>query len=282
MTHKRNNRVALITGASSGIGLELTKRLLSEGWQVLALIRSAFPSGDSLVQDCIMSQQLRIYTADLSDFTDLQTSLNQIKKHEEHIDLLFNNAGVSFGQLSYSKQGREMHFEVNSVVPYIILMEMKELLARGSFKTVINTSSNALLYLKRFDYTTLASPTVFKKLVGPYAASKLALSLWTQEIANSIQKDGIMIRSVCPGANKTTITNNAGMPKFMIPIRHLFFSHPSEGASRLYEAAIGSSPQSTGVFLNKGKVTPLKFSSQSTEVLGMVERIYRQEFTALS
>ncbi|MGE7825513.1 SDR family NAD(P)-dependent oxidoreductase [Paenibacillus sp. NPDC093718] len=282
MTHKRNNRVALITGASSGIGLELTKRLLSEGWQVLALIRTAFPTDDARIQDALRLQQLRTYKADLSDFTDLQASLNQIKKHEDHIDLLFNNAGVSFGELSYSKQGREMHFEVNSVVPYIILMEMKELLARGSYKTVINTSSNALLYLKQFDYHTLASPTVFKKLVGPYAASKLALSLWTQEIANSIQKDGIMIRSVCPGANKTTITNNAGMPRFMIPIRHLFFSHPSEGASRLYEAALGSSPQSTGVFLNKGKVTPLKISNQGMEVLGMVERIYRQEFTAIS
>lgn len=157
MTHKRNNRVALITGASSGIGLELTKRLLSEGWQVLALIRSAFPSDDSLVQEGLRSQQLRVYTADLSDFTDLQTSLDQIKKHEDHIDLLFNNAGVSFGELSYSKQGREMHFEVNSVVPYIILMEMKELLEKGNLKTVINTSSNALLYLKQFDYNALAS-----------------------------------------------------------------------------------------------------------------------------
>jgi NAD(P)-dependent dehydrogenase (short-subunit alcohol dehydrogenase family) len=282
MTHERNNRVALITGASSGIGLELTKRLLSEGWQVLALIRSAFPSDDSLVQDCLRSQQLRIYTADLSDFTDLQTSLNQIKKHENHIDLLFNNAGVSFGELSYSKQGREIHFEVNAVVPYIIIMEMKELLTRGTLKTVINTSSNALLFLKQFDYNALASPTVFKKLVGPYAASKLALSLWTQEIATAIQKDGIMIRSVCPGANKTTITKNAGMPRLMIPIRNLFFSHPSEGASRLYEAALGSSPQSTGVFLNKGKATPLRFSSQSTEVLSTIERIYKQEFAAIS
>lgn len=282
MTHKRNNRVALITGASSGIGLELTKRLLSEGWQVISLIRSAFPSGDSLVQDCLRSQQLRIYTADLSDFRDLQASLDQIKKHEKHIDLLFNNAGVSFGELSYSKQGREMHFEVNSVVPYIIVMEMKELLARGSLKTVINTSSNALLYLQQFDYHTLASPTVFKKLVGPYAASKLALSLWTQEIAPSMQADGITIRSVCPGGNKTTMTKNAGMPRFMIPIRNLFFSHPSEGAARLYEAALGSSPQSTGVFLNKGKATPLKFSSQSTEVLNTIERIYKQEFAAIS
>ncbi|MGO4788594.1 hypothetical protein AB4124_14330 [Paenibacillus sp. 2KB_20] len=40
--------------------------------------------------------------------------------------------------------------------------------------------------------------------------------MWTQEIATAIQKDGIMIRSVCPGANKTTITKNAGMPRLMI------------------------------------------------------------------
>ncbi|MDZ4938598.1 SDR family NAD(P)-dependent oxidoreductase, partial [Clostridium perfringens] len=95
-----------------------------------------FPSDDSLVQEGLRSQQLRVYTADLSDFTDLQASLDQIKKHEDHIDLLFNNAGVSFGELSYSKQGREMHFEVNSVVPYVILMEMKALLEKGSLKTV--------------------------------------------------------------------------------------------------------------------------------------------------
>ncbi|WP_456288769.1 SDR family oxidoreductase [Paenibacillus sp. AK002] len=282
MTEKRMNNVALITGASSGIGLELTKRLLSEGWQVLALIRSVFPTDDARIQDALRLRQLRTYKADLSDFTDLHASLDQIKKHESHIDLLFNNAGVSFGELSYSQQGREMHFEVNSIVPYIILMELKDLLGKGSFKTVINTSSNALLYLKQFDHRTLASPVGFKKLIGPYAASKLALSLWTQEIATSMQADGITIRSVCPGGNKTTMTKNAGMPKFMIPIRNLFFSHPSEGASRLYEAALGQSRQSTGAFLNKGKATPLKFSSQGAELLSTIELIYKQEFAAIS
>jgi hypothetical protein len=68
----------------------------------------------------------------------------------------------------------------------------------------------------------------------------------------------------------------------MIPIRNLFFSHPSEGASRLYEAAIGRSRQSTGVFLNKGKITPLKFSSQGAELLSTLELIYTQEFAAKS
>lgn len=50
-------------------------------------------------------------------------------------------------------------------------------------KTVINTSSNSLLFVKHFDYSTLDKLTKFKKLFGPYSASKLALSLRTQEIA---------------------------------------------------------------------------------------------------
>ena len=64
----------------------------------------------------------------------------------------------------------------------------------------------------------------------------------------------------------------------MIPIRNLFFSHPSEGASRLYEA-LGRSRQSTGVFLNKGKITPLKFSSARRST---IELIYKQEFATKS
>lgn len=279
MTNIKQTKVALVTGAASGVGFELTKRLLIEGWQVLALIRSSLSSEDPLISSSLQTKQLRIYKADLADFKSLKAVLNQIKSKEPFIDVIFNNAGVSLGERNYSLQGREMHFEVNTVVPYFIYLELKPLLLEGTMKTVINTSSNALLLLKQFDFKTLDKPASFKKLVGPYAASKLALSLWTQEAASSALTEGIRLTSACPGGNKTTMTKNAGMPRYMIPIRNLFFSHPSKGASRLYEAALGNAKEMSGVFLNKGKATPLRFADQSQNVLDKVHFIYQQEFS---
>ncbi|MBE0336116.1 SDR family oxidoreductase [Paenibacillus sp. 28ISP30-2] len=279
MATTKHHKTALITGANSGVGLELTLKLLSEGWHVLALIRSGFPNdNESRVQHALSTGQLRIYKADLADFSSLKKALEQIQKSESHIDVLFNNAGVSLGEMIFSPLGREMHFEVNTVVPYIIFMELKELLRQGNLRTVINTSSNASLIVKRFEVELLERPAEFKKLFGPYASSKLALSLWTQEIAPAATAEGIKIRSVCPGANKTTMTSSSGMPGYMIPIRNLIFSHPSKGASRLYKAALGEFSEQTGIFLKKGKVTPLIFNQHSSQVLSKVDQIYKQQF----
>ncbi|WP_138755308.1 SDR family NAD(P)-dependent oxidoreductase [Paenibacillus sinopodophylli] len=270
--------IALITGASSGVGFELTKRMLSEGWQIIALIRSSFPTDDPIIINAERAKQLRTYKADLADFESLKAALHQIKQNESHVDVIFNNAGVSFGEMKYSKQLREMHFEINTAVPYIIYAQLKGLLLKGALKTVINTSSNASLHVRRFNPDTLDKPVTFKKLVGPYADSKLALSLWTMEAAIAASAEGINLRSVCPGGNKTPMTNNDGMPGYLMPIRHLFFSHPRKGASRLYDAAFGEAKNKTGIFLNKGKDTPILFSEQAKKVLSKVESIYQQEF----
>src|SRR5579859_3828815 len=112
MTDRHNGTVALITGANSGIGLELTRRLVSSGLDVLALIRSDFPLNDPLLTQAHQAGRLRLYKADLSDFESLKRALETIKANEEHIDLLFNNAAVATGGIYQSPQGHEMHFEV--------------------------------------------------------------------------------------------------------------------------------------------------------------------------
>lgn len=280
MMKRPSEHVALITGASAGIGLELTRRLLSENWQVVALNRSGFPEDDQNLQNAVHSGSLRIYkTEDLSDYVSLRHTLEEIKSKEQRIDILFNNAGGSFSQLSYSKQGREMHYELLTVVPYIILMEMKGLLKKGELKTVINTSSTAFHFTKAFSMEILERPKTFRKLIGPYATSKLALSLWTQAVAPQLAKEEIMIRSVDPGGNNTLRKGKpSGIPLVVKALMQLFFPPPAHGAGKLYEGALGDHQNKTGVYLVKGQVSKLKFSNQAQNVLQRIRWIYEDEF----
>lgn len=279
MTEQAKGKVALVTGARTGVGYELTKKLLAEGWQVAALIRSDMKPGDAPIDAALKDGRLRVYKGDLADFKSLGAAIAAIKAGEKKIDVLFNNAGVGLGKIEYSPQGREMHYEVNAVAPYIILMELKDLLAAGGDKIVVNTSSNSLLFVKQFDAETLARPTVFKKLFGPYATSKMALSLWTEAVSPALAAQGIDIRSACPGPNKTPMTENSAMPFWLRPFVAFVFPLPGAGASRIYKAAFGKHRGTGGVFLNKNEITPLKFASQAPCVFELIDGIYRREFS---
>jgi NAD(P)-dependent dehydrogenase (short-subunit alcohol dehydrogenase family) len=279
MMKNDTSKVACITGANSGIGLELTKRLLAEGWHIIALNRSEFPDHELSIQQAIRQNRLQLYRVDLRDFAQLKVVLQRIVADLEAVDVLFNNAGISLANSDVSRQGREAHYEVNTVAPYIVLMELKPLLLRGVTKTVINTSSNASLTVKRLNPETLGQVRHFRKLLGPYADSKLALSLWSQQVAPALATEGIRIRSVCPGPNKTPMTKSSGMPAFMTPLVHLFFSPPSKGAARLYDAAFHRQQTDNGAFLVKGKPVQAPFAHYAEEILRKTDEIYRLEFT---
>jgi NAD(P)-dependent dehydrogenase (short-subunit alcohol dehydrogenase family) len=158
-------------------------------------------------------------------------------------------------------------------------MEMKELLLKGRLKTVINTSSNAVKTLKIFDPAALERPSEFKKLFGPYATSKMALSLWTREIAPRLAAEGILIRSADPGGNNTLRSSkSSGLPFYMKFIMKYFFPHPSRGAELLYKAALGSHRHESGIFLVKDQIARLKFAADSRKVLDKVHAIYEKDY----
>lgn len=138
---------------------------------------------------------------------------------------------------------------------------------------------SALKYAKGFNLEILEHPKAFRKLFGPYASSKLALSLWTQAIAPQLAKDSITIRSVDPGSNNTLRKGKkSGLPIWIKLFMKLFFSPPTHGANLLYEGALGEYGDETGVFLLKGQVAELPYTEQAQNVLQRINKIYECEF----
>lgn len=271
-------KVALVTGASSGIGYELTKLLLLEGWRVISLNRSTFAQNEPIIKNALKKGTLKNYLTDLADYGKLKKTLNRVNASENYLDVIFNNAGSMAGSLKFSRQGREIDFEVNTVAPFIIANELKKLLLNGELKTIVNTSSNAALEVKNFVLEKLEKPTTFTKIFGSYAYSKLALSLWTKELSTTFAKDGIEIRSADPGPSKTPLSSSSGMPWFVLLVRPFIFAHPSKGANILYDVATGKFRGLQGAFIMKGKDTPLKFSEKGATVCKKLDAIYRLEF----
>ena len=157
------------------------------------------------------------------------------------IDALFLNAGVLIEEHRTSRHGNEMHFEVNTLAPYQLLRLLRPALAAAGSprpaSTALVTSSGALSRTGPLRVHDLRSPPTFRKLLGPYAQSKLAISAVVEALAADYGADGITLRSADPGGTKTSMTAGAGMPRLLVPLRNVAFKSVSDGAKVLEDAA---------------------------------------------
>ena len=257
----------IITGGHSGIGLELTKILLKEGHQLGLIVRNEHREATAL-KELGTHTKIDFFYADLSNQREVETVGLAIRSKWEKVDILFNNAGVLLPDLRYSNQGNEMHYEVNTLAPYLLTIALKDLFLPSASPVIINTVTDTLQNQKTIDIDELRYPTKFKKLFGAYMQSKLALTL----LMNQLAKDwkGVRIINVSPGPNKTKMTAGEGMPVWLKPIRNLFFAKPTKGAQLLYQAAFDERHRhQTGVYLqkNKGQKLPLTISEEQKNQL---------------
>lgn len=252
----------IITGGHTGMGLELTKRLLREGHQIGLIVRS-----ENRVKDTYKilnnTQDVQFFIADLSKRDDIQKVVQKIVSKWTKIDGVFNNAGVLLDKAYYSEQGNEMHFEVNTLTPYFLVEALKPLLDNSKNPFVVNTATSGLHTKKALNIKELKQPSKFVKLVGSYMESKFALVLIMNYIAR--KWSNIRIVSVAPGAVKTKMTSGKGMPFWLKPIRNLFFSSPEKGAEKIYKAAFNQKfVGKSGIYIN-GNILPIQYKLTDAE-----------------
>jgi len=234
----------IITGGNSGIGLELTKKLLSENHQIGLVLKNQNRKND--LQKVVETKNIDFFYGDLSKQSEVVKVGNEIIDKWGSLDILYNNAGVLLDQVYLSEKGNEMHFEVNTLAPLILSRTLRERTDKNSKLVIINSVTDYLHRQKKIISETLLSPKKNKKLFGAYLQSKLSLVLLMNDWAKNDKN--LHILSIAPGPTKTKMTSGSGMPLWALPLRHLFFSKPSTAATYLFKAGFSEE------FLNKENI----------------------------
>lgn len=260
----------VLTGGSSGIGLELLKRLLEKECRVAVVVRTQEQADE--LQNNFRSNDLEVFIADLSVQSDVINVSRMIQEKFVWVDILFNNAGVMLEKIITSKQGNEMHYEVNTLSPYLLMLGLKPALIKSSDPLVVNTATDGLHQIPNIKVDVLLSPGNNQSPLGIYLYSKLAILLLMKHISEELHKDGIRVINVSPGGNKTKLSLGKGMPVWLKPFVWLFYKHPRHGANLLYNAAFGEDHSGkTQMYLQNNMVKDIRCTitrEQVSDLLG--------------
>ncbi|MEL6919892.1 MAG: SDR family NAD(P)-dependent oxidoreductase [Pseudomonadota bacterium] len=260
----QRQKIAVLTGSTGGIGSAIADQLAGAGWNLVlvnrneekakqqkATLGAAHPdAGVDLVQ------------ADLMDIAQIKAAAQTIIARHPHIDALYNNSGVLTSERVMSAQGHESNYAVNTLAAYVMMQAMRPALRRddaAEATMIINTTSSAHNAAKSLDTETLSEPKTIGGLTGAYATTKLALTTMGTAMADALNAEGIMVRSVCPGAVVTPMTKTSdampGILKLLVP---LFFNAPDKQAAKMIHAAqTDSFGGRTGIYITNGKEKPL-------------------------
>lgn len=188
-------KTMLITGATDGIGLETAKMLASMGHTLLlhGRNRSKLETVVKELSGLAGSGRLESYVADLSRMAEVDDLAGAVAADNEKIDVLINNAGVFVVTEPTTPDGLDVRFAVNTIAPYLLTRKLLPLMDASG--RVINLSSAAQ---SPVDPEALVGNRRLASDMAAYAQSKLALTMWSRELARSLGNDGPAIIAVNP------------------------------------------------------------------------------------
>ena len=190
-------KTVMITGASRGIGLEITKKELEAGSRVLATCRNPDFSDNlkSLISQ--YGETLWICELDVESEDSVKKLMNQLRIDGEKVDCLYNNAGIIDWRTMNEVDAESMEkvYKVNVVGAMLVLRHTLPLLRRGSDKMVINVSS-------RLGSIALRGHSQLGGAIA-YSASKAALNMLTKQASIDLAGEGIRVISISPGWVRT-------------------------------------------------------------------------------
>jgi NAD(P)-dependent dehydrogenase (short-subunit alcohol dehydrogenase family) len=226
MANLLTGKIALVTGAGSGIGQAIAVAYAQEGAKVVITDLNLVGCHQTLEKIQDLGGQGWVYALDVTDVAAVQTLANQVQNELGNIDILVNNAGVI---LREGIDSPNAHAVIRKVMDVNLLGVFNTIHAwlpalRATRGCIVNISSGAAF---------LGQP----RALG-YSASKGAVKMLTQSMAADLGVDGIRVNAIAPGVIVTPMTDVTRadpqrLEKFMvrIPLGRLGQAHEIAGAA---------------------------------------------------
>lgn len=217
MQNRINTRTAVITGASSGMGLFVAKTLAAQGWRIIALGRNPDRTASAEAEiraSAAPGVEVDVLRADLSLMSEVVCVANEIASRTDRIDVLMNNAGGTSAQRTMTAEGNEATFAGNHLGHFLLTDRLLPLLKNAAAVSapgdvrIINTSSSAHQSSPGLDWNDLQMVENFVPIKA-YCNAKLANILFTRALAKRLEGTGIVVHAMHPGAVNTNFWSHA-------------------------------------------------------------------------
>ncbi len=264
----KNNyqKICLVTGANSGIGKEIAIGLAKSGAHVIMVCRDLKKGQVALeeIKTTSGSKAIDLLIADLSSQIEIRSLAKVVHERYSRLDILINNAGLVLSKRKLSADGIEMTIATNHLGPFLLIRLLLNLLEKSSTSRIINVSSAAHKWA-RIDLSDLQYENRKYQFMKVYAQSKLLMNIITFELARRLDKTGVTINCIHPGAVKTSLgsenSHNVAL-KFIDKLIKFFFITPKQAAKNILDLAMSSEWENiTGKYFVKGKPAPSSSAS---------------------
>lgn len=239
-----NNKIALVTGATRGIGLETVRQLAAAGVHTLLAGRDRGRAVDAALKLQADGLPVEAIALDVTDARSIAAAVASVAERHGRLDILVNNAGIFRDDLQAkpSEQALDVWrdtFETNLFGMIATTQGFLPLLRKAPAARIVNLSSSLASLTLHSD----PESDIYGLKVPAYDASKSAVNAWTVHLAHELRDTPIKVNAVDPGSVRTDM--NAG------------------GELRVEEGAIGSVRMAlldatgpSGSFTHMGEVLP--------------------------
>lgn len=217
-----SGKVAVITGANAGLGIETAKAMAAKGARIIMACRNAekAQAAASSIRAFAPNTAVDIRAIDLGDLSSVTRFCDEILATETRIDYLINNAGLMSGVRAETKDGFELQFGTNHLGHFAMNARLLPLVETAGGR-IIGLGSQAHRMAKNFRVGDVNWQKRKFDMMLSYAESKLANMLYIHELARRLKARNSPVLAVMahPGFTATSIVASSDM-KTMGPVKH--------------------------------------------------------------